>query len=1026
MVSQRRMGHAAKHLGYADSASYFDAGRFDALPHNELRFGCRKAQESCGLRGVYLLRDEEGRNNVPVVFLCEAETEQKAREIHRYVWNLNLVPFVIIETPTRIRVYQGFSYDADIKKDLAFTDAALNNTAEILERLAAFHATSIDDGRVFERWGDKVTPKNRVDEHLLGQLKLLDGKLREMELPRDSSHCLIGKYVWLSYLKDRGILSDWRLSKADVQKTDIFGRDAKLNAFHQLDDYLQGWLNGEIFPLRGEDRRAVKSEHLQWVAGVFAGDYANGQRTLFTDFYNFKHLPIETLSVVYEQFLHHREEGDETNEGEESGAYYTPVCLADFMIEEMDRKLPLRDGVAVFDPACGSGAFLVQAYRRLVERTMQNEKRALKLTELRDLLKDNIFGVDRDPDACRVARMSLAIALLDYSDPPDVSGPTANFQLPALSEKNVLQKDFFELDPAWPRAKDKQPPQWIIGNPPWVELKTTKRAGDERNKPAWSWFDANKKKRPTSGNQVAEAFVWRVREFSRPDSVIGLVVPAMTFFKHEAKKFRQGIFSELDVWCVTNFANLAYVLFAGRATQPAACLFYRSEKAATENGDEPIITVAPFVAEQTANLPSKPGEQLDTWNILLRAQDWREIDRKEAQKGERLTWKLAMWGSEREQRLLNRFQRFQSFKEWASAQKITLAEVPQLRKGPGKGLTFEKGLVGKKRLSFENLRNSESIYSLSQLPYELLPEEKCYVRERGGRKGFEVCEPPHIVLDVGRRFAVFSDEFFIPPAGQVAFHGKNPTVLKALAAYLCSPVARWFQFFVSSQWGVANSIARQADLRLLPIPLAVMKESEINELAASYDALQDHRDRLLPNDANFFKLKRSLEDQVFDVFKFRPHERELIEGFFAGSYQCIQGKFPDDAVAPATPADVRKYCHTLRRELDEYLQERGVHHQIIVALDNKQVCLTVEGKRTSKIIEPIIQESSRGQSEALKRIAGQLRQKHSQRVYFEKSLFFYERGHILFLKPRRRIEWNVRQAVLDADDLIAKLLSDDD
>jgi methylase of polypeptide subunit release factors len=178
---------------------------------------------------------------------------------------------------------------------------------------------------------------------------------------------------------------------------------------------------------------------------------------------------------------------------------------------------------------------------------MQDEKRNLKLTELRDLLEDNIFGVDRDPDACRVARMSLAIALLDYADPPDVSGPTSNFQLPALSKNNILKGDFFELDPVWPRAKDKQPPQWIIGNPPWVELKSTKRAEDKKNKPAWVWFDKNKTKCPTSGNQVAEAFVWRVREFSRPDSVIGLVVPAMTFFKHEAKKFRQGIFQMIQI-----------------------------------------------------------------------------------------------------------------------------------------------------------------------------------------------------------------------------------------------------------------------------------------------------------------------------------------------------------------------------------------------------------------------------------------------------------------------------------------------
>ena len=1015
------MGHAAKHLGYADSSSYFDAGRFGALPYSELRFGCRKAEESCGLRGVYLLRDQEGRNNVPVVFLCEAATEEKAREIHRYVWNLNLVPFVVIETPTRVRVYPGFSFDA--KKDLDFTDAALNNTAEILERLAAFRAEAIDDGRVFEKWGGKVTPKTRVDEHLLGQLQLLDGKLREMGLPREPSHCLIGKYVWLSYLRDRDILSDWRLGKAGVQSSDVFGRDAKLNAFHQLDDYLQGWLNGEIFPLKGEDRRAAKPEHLQQVAGVFAGDYANGQTTFFTNFYKFSHLPIETLSVVYEQFLHHKEEGDETSEGEESGAYYTPVCLADFMIEEMDRKLPLRDGVAVFDPACGSGAFLVQAYRRLVERTMHDEKRTLKLTELRDLLTENIFGVDRDPDACRVARMSLAIALLDYADPPDVSGATANFQLPALSEKNVLKKDFFELDPAWPRAKDKQPPQWIIGNPPWVELKSTKRVEDKLNKPAWVWFDTNKTKHPTSGNQVAEAFVWRARDFARSDSVIGLVVPAMTLFKHEAKHFRQGIFSELNVWCVANFANLAYVLFKG-ANRPAACLFYQPNKTQAKDAREPIVTFAPFVVEQTANLPRKPGEQLETWNILVRSQDWLEIDRSEAEKGERLTWKCAMWGSHRDARLLKRLENFPAFEKWKSDAGLLLAEGPQLRKGPGKGLTLIKELIGKKVVTFRGMRGEDCFFNVPEnCLSDPLEEKNCYLRERAGRKGLEVCKPPHIFINKGRRFAVFSNKFLILPPGENGIHGKNASLLRALALYLISPAARWHQFFISSEWGISTSVARLGDLEALPIPFSTQDDRTILELATLYDDLADDAQQV-------FSKKDDLLDQAMGIFwkllKLRPHERELIEGFFAGPYQCIQGKFPDDAANPATSADIQKYCRSLRRELDEYLQERGVRHQITVTLDDKQVCLAVEGRRTSKAIEPVIHESNRGQSEVLKRIVKQLRQKHSQRVYFEKTLYFYDRGRILFFKPRRRLAWNVRQAVLDADDLIGELLSGHD
>jgi len=55
------------------------------------------------------------------------------------------------------------------------------------------------------------------------------------------------------------------------------------------------------------------------------------------------------LSVIYEQFLH--AEG----RGQESGAYYTPVPLVDFMLQELEDRSPLQAAKRVFDAACGSG-----------------------------------------------------------------------------------------------------------------------------------------------------------------------------------------------------------------------------------------------------------------------------------------------------------------------------------------------------------------------------------------------------------------------------------------------------------------------------------------------------------------------------------------------------------------------------------------------------------------------------------------------------------------------------------------------
>ena len=88
--------------------------------------------------------------------------------------------------------------------------------------------------------------------------------------------------------------------------------------------------------------------------------------------------------------------------GEEAAAYYTPIPLVNFMLSEMDERLPLRRGMKVFDAACGSGAFLVQSYRRLIEREFPATKKKPTPHKLRSLLEEHIFGVDNDSDACRV------------------------------------------------------------------------------------------------------------------------------------------------------------------------------------------------------------------------------------------------------------------------------------------------------------------------------------------------------------------------------------------------------------------------------------------------------------------------------------------------------------------------------------------------------------------------------------------------------------------------------------------------
>ena len=204
----------------------------------------------------------------------------------------------------------------------------------------------------------------------------------------------------------------------------IFGRQATLQAFQKLIGHLDQWLNGAVFPIDFGASNAPTESHLRWVAGTFGGDELQeaGNWQLHLDFkaYDFSYIPIETLSVVYEQFLH-TTVGTERSRGEEAGAYYTPIPVVNFMLSELSERLPLRRGRRVLDPSCGSGAFLVQCYRRLIETEFPPSRSGRPSPiALRELLEQSIFGIDRDADACGVTELSLIITLLDYVDPPDL------------------------------------------------------------------------------------------------------------------------------------------------------------------------------------------------------------------------------------------------------------------------------------------------------------------------------------------------------------------------------------------------------------------------------------------------------------------------------------------------------------------------------------------------------------------------------------------------------------------------------
>ncbi|MCX7999795.1 MAG: N-6 DNA methylase, partial [Leptospiraceae bacterium] len=168
--------------------------------------------------------------------------------------------------------------------------------------------------------------------------------------------------------------------------------------------------------------------------------------------YEFSILPVEILGNIYEQFLgktiqFRNVKGGHTAVIEEKlevrkagGVYYTPSYIVQYIVEntvgeKIQNQTP--DAISklkICDPACGSGSFLVGAYEYLLNYHLNyytqapNVKKALKdgkifqvsentykltIEEKQRILVNNIFGVDIDPQAVEVTKLSLYLKLLE-------------------------------------------------------------------------------------------------------------------------------------------------------------------------------------------------------------------------------------------------------------------------------------------------------------------------------------------------------------------------------------------------------------------------------------------------------------------------------------------------------------------------------------------------------------------------------------------------------------------------------------
>ncbi|WP_290386016.1 N-6 DNA methylase, partial [uncultured Muribaculum sp.] len=324
--------------------------------------------------------------------------------------------------------------------------------------------------------------------------------------------------------------------------------------------------NGNVFEWNETEKELLKKIDLTLLSKALNGytDPNNREQMVLEliRYYEFSYVPVELISRLYEEFLGENKRN--------KGLYYTPSHLARLLIDE---SMPLKNynkvdlsNYKILDPACGSGIFLVFAFKRLVQwwRLQQNSiDNKPKLSDLKKLLAC-IYGCDKEKQATTLAAFSLCLALCDELSPLQI---ITELQFDDLTNSNILHTDFFidELVPSLQNdvnfeiqkknyAKlEKLKFDLIIGNPPF------RRSGDLRggNNKFWKVKIANKQTNIPS-KQIALKFLSKSFSFLHPNGLQCLIVKsAALLYNSTAIEFKKVLFSSYNVEKIFDFTALA-------------------------------------------------------------------------------------------------------------------------------------------------------------------------------------------------------------------------------------------------------------------------------------------------------------------------------------------------------------------------------------------------------------------------------------------------------------------------------------
>lgn len=540
----------------------------DLDPNSDLSADARLILEkakSFGASHVFF-RSRPGRSTVPEALVFDDTAKNSTRTnddfavLHRRLWSWGAVPLVFRRIPGRVDVFRcthkpDFDTGREKPKYSSHGSFDLINAAaditKLLDKEPWWDMRRLANGTL---WDDRIVAQQFLSDQsahkmILHHVQALDKQLeRESGLDAKLRRRLLIISLLVAYLEDREVF------KLEADFFDRFKKGAE--KFHHVladADALISLLkhleterfNGNVFALEEDEKQQLcTTTHLAKFADLIKGSTEKGGQQTLWRLYSFKDLPVELISHIYQLFVE-----DKTT------CVYTPPFLARLMLEEaltLDRmdRLEERDEI-VFDPSCGSGVFLVEAFKRLVLHWRKNNDWKFPPVEVLRKLMRRVRGTDIDGYAVELAAFSLCLAMCEELTAETIIKSRKLF--PSLKGETLIESCFFK------QVREGELPRNIgvvMGNPPFgsaSKVGTTEQAYKE-------YLDAHGKQ-SLPDRQSAYLFLHHSMGSLVTGGLLCLIQKDNFLYNRRCAAFRRAVFARWDVREILDFTPIRGLFF---------------------------------------------------------------------------------------------------------------------------------------------------------------------------------------------------------------------------------------------------------------------------------------------------------------------------------------------------------------------------------------------------------------------------------------------------------------------------------